>query len=145
MLNPPQNFKLKAEVVSILTVIDDKILLLQRLPSHAQANLWCFPGGKIEQKESPPNAAIRELYEETGILTQTDCLINLGKFYVRYPNGDFIFNLFKLYLDDVPNIKIDEKEHQAYCLCTLEQARKLPLTPGLDECFNISQAMNNGR
>jgi len=30
-------------------------------------NRWCFPGGHIEQGETPEEAAVREVLEETGI------------------------------------------------------------------------------
>ncbi len=62
----PLNFSLKAEVVAVLPFFDEEVLLLQRLPSHPQANLWCPPGGKIHCNETIEDAAIRELFEETG-------------------------------------------------------------------------------
>jgi 8-oxo-dGTP diphosphatase len=136
---PPPNFLIKAQVAAILPLIEDKVLLLQRLPTHPQANLWCVPGGKIHATETPVHAAIRELQEETGIVADPEALIDVGKYYVRYPNGDFVFYLFKLDLsgNDI-NVRINEDEHQAYCLCPLEEAKSLPLTPGLDECFELA-------
>ena len=32
------------------------------------AGLWEFPGGKIEAREAPPDAAVRECAEETGVM-----------------------------------------------------------------------------
>lgn len=139
---PPLNFSIKAEVVAVLPFIEDNILLLQRLPSHPQANLWCPPGGKIHPNEKTATAAVRELFEETGIKIEENLLIDLGKFYVRYPNGDFVFYLYKA---DVPKscvtaIQIRANEHQNFCLCPVHDIDYLPLTPGLNECFEI--AMN---
>ena len=30
-------------------------------------NRWCFPGGRIEPGETPEEAAVREVFEETGV------------------------------------------------------------------------------
>lgn len=132
----PRDFVLKAEVVGVLTFIHDKTLLLQRLPNHPQANLWCPPGGKLHVDETPQQAAIRELFEETALQIQPEQLIDLGKYYVRYPNGDFIYHLFKTYVfDSHVEIKINDAEHQAFYFCPVENIYDLPLSPGLDECF----------
>ena len=43
-------------------------ILLQRRPEGRQmAGLWEFPGGKVDEGESPESALIRELREELGI------------------------------------------------------------------------------
>ncbi len=38
----------------------------RRRPGGAWGNLWEFPGGRVEPGESPQDAAVRELFEETG-------------------------------------------------------------------------------
>ncbi len=47
-----------------------KIFLQKRLPEGAWANLWEFPGGRIEEGESPEDAIVREFKEETGFSVQ---------------------------------------------------------------------------
>lgn len=139
-MSPPSHFSAKAEVAVVLPFVgENKILLLQRVPSHPQANLWCAPGGKIHSSEEPSFAAARELLEETGIEIDSSALSYLGRFYVRYPNGDFIFHLFKTYLpQEIGDIKIRDEEHQAYCICPMQDVHTLSLTPGLNECSELA-------
>ena len=53
---------------------DGRVLIAQRPPGKAMAGLWEFPGGKIEDGESPEEALVRELREELGIAVKPPCL-----------------------------------------------------------------------
>lgn len=46
---------------------DGKFLLAERPAGKPYAGWWEFPGGKIEEGESPYHALVRELHEELGI------------------------------------------------------------------------------
>jgi 8-oxo-dGTP diphosphatase len=56
---------------------DGRVLLAQRPEGKSMAGLWEFPGGKVEDGESPEAALIRELHEELGIETWASCLAPL--------------------------------------------------------------------
>lgn len=51
----------------VLRAADGRVLIVQRPPGKIAAGKWEFPGGKIEQEESPQSALYRELEEEIGI------------------------------------------------------------------------------
>ena len=44
-----------------------RVLLQQRKRGGSHGGLWEFPGGKIEDDESPENALVREISEELGV------------------------------------------------------------------------------
>ena len=73
-LPPSPYLKVVTVSAAILLDADNRILLAQRPKGKPMAGLWEFPGGKVEEKETPEYALIRELNEELGIMTGVDCL-----------------------------------------------------------------------
>ncbi|WP_340262422.1 8-oxo-dGTP diphosphatase MutT [Roseobacter sp. HKCCA0882] len=70
---------MKTVLVSAAALIDGegRVLLTQRPEGKSMAGLWEFPGGKVEEGETPEAALIRELHEELGIETWQSCLAPL--------------------------------------------------------------------
>jgi 8-oxo-dGTP diphosphatase len=56
---------------------DGRVLIAKRPQGKSMAGLWEFPGGKVEQGETPEAALIRELHEELGIDVTLACLAPL--------------------------------------------------------------------
>ncbi|GLI60158.1 hypothetical protein VaNZ11_002218 [Volvox africanus] len=54
-----------------------RVLLAQRPEGKSNAGLWEFPGGKVDPRETPEEALIRELREELGITVEPADLIPL--------------------------------------------------------------------
>jgi 8-oxo-dGTP diphosphatase len=62
-------------VVAVALVdADGRVLLTQRPPGKKLAGMWEFPGGKVEQDETPEAALLRELREELGLDISAACL-----------------------------------------------------------------------
>lgn len=62
-------------VVAVALVdVDGRVLIAQRPEGKAMAGLWEFPGGKVDEGETPEAALIRELQEEIGIDVTENCL-----------------------------------------------------------------------
>ncbi len=64
-----KNRELKMNVyigVGVIIIKNNKVLLGKRLNSHGHEQ-WAFPGGHLEQGETPEECAVRETLEETGL------------------------------------------------------------------------------
>ncbi|CAF25693.1 hypothetical protein Q649_00475 [Bartonella quintana JK 73] len=56
---------------------NNHVLLTQRPQGKSLAGLWEFPGGKVEQGETPEASLIRELEEELGVHVPPNNLLPL--------------------------------------------------------------------
>lgn len=88
------------ELAGNLIVEEDKILLLYREDEQH----WEVPGGKVEEDESPTQAAVREAIEEIGVEVELKKPFYSGEFQ----KGDEIF----LWHGYVSEIKENEPEIQ---------------------------------
>jgi len=73
---------------------DGRVLLAQRPSGKSMAGLWEFPGGKVEDGETPEVALIRELDEELGIGTWSSCLAPLTFASHAYDDFHLLMPLF---------------------------------------------------
>jgi 8-oxo-dGTP diphosphatase len=78
----------------VLLDSDGRILIAKRPPGRSLAGLWEFPGGKVEQGESPEHALIRELAEELGIDIAAADLAPLTFASHHYPDFHLLMPLF---------------------------------------------------
>lgn len=130
----PRDFQAQVKVASTYLEVNEHILFLQRA-QHEQG-LWGVPAGKIEYNESPSEAAVRELLEETGIsIKDHSCLHMLGELYIRKPNVDYVFYIHHMKLTHKPNITLN-KEHLASKWVEKKQVSSLPLMAAGLEAFN---------
>jgi len=53
---------------------DNRVLIAKRPPGKNMAGLWEFPGGKVDEDETPEAALCRELEEELSIEVAQKCL-----------------------------------------------------------------------
>ena len=66
---------------------DKRVLIARRPAGKAMAGLWEFPGGKVEDGETPEDALIRELFEELAITVNKACLAPLT--FASHDYSDF--------------------------------------------------------
>ena len=74
--------------VSAAVVIENqKVLLTRRNPNDNLAGYWEFPGGKVENGETPQECLVRELKEELGVLSTAENIFCESIY--RYKHGEF--------------------------------------------------------
>lgn len=118
--------KLVLVVACALIDKDGRVLIAQRPKNKGMADLWEFPGGKVEAGERPEQTLTRELKEELGIDVKEPCLAPLS--FASFAYDDFHL-LMPLYVcrrwDGLPQAL----EHQALKWVRPQNLRDYPMPP----------------
>ena len=87
---------------------DGKIFLVKQFRYAYGKEIWEIPAGKVEKDEDPASTAIRELYEEGGIIAK-----RVEKMFDVYPTPAYTTEVIRIYraLDiEIAKPKLDEDE-----------------------------------
>ena len=101
------------EYVDVIIYSEEmEVLVLQRANYMKNfRGMWGVVGGSIENGETPEEAALREVKEETGISKdKIERIKEIGK--IRHENGSISY-LFQVWTVEVPEVKLSG-EHQRY-------------------------------
>ena len=116
-------------VATALFDTEGRLLMAQQ----AGSSLWMTVGGAIEPDESPSDAAVREMWEETGLHVVPIRVLGVfggREFRVSYPNGDeaaYTVILFEVRLLG-GTLRADGEEAAALRYVTAEEADALPMS-----------------
>jgi 8-oxo-dGTP diphosphatase len=80
------------QVVAAIIQREGRILICRRRPDQSHPLKWEFPGGKVEDGESPAGALCRELQEELGIRDSTGS--EIFRYEYAYPGKSPILLIF---------------------------------------------------
>jgi mutator protein MutT len=138
-LQPTPQFKPRIEIAAVYIEHNDQILLLHRQNNKSQGNKWGIPGGKVKKGETPLQAAIREIQEETGYDISTQTIEDLGTVFIEYNETDhFKYHMFRTKLQADPGaVKINIYEHKGFTWVTPAEGLKMDLLQDEDPCFRL--------
>lgn len=109
---------------------EDSVLLLQRSRSLKHPHKWGFPGGMVDEGESPLDAAGRELYEEAAVNTDAYRVDGSRSFVVDNHGETIHITLFRAQLTSPVKIVINTEEHSAFKWIPVSQV------PGLEHVID---------
>ena len=142
--NIPEKFNKQFSAAGCYVECGGEILLLYRTDVGYEGNKWGLPGGMIDEGESESDAVIREIKEETGLEFLSNQVEYLAEVFVDLPAGrhglparNFIYHMFRTRITEKPEIKIDQNEHKAFKWVRPDEALKMNLVSGLDECIKM--------
>lgn len=139
LLEKPEDFKPKFTAAGCFMLCSDEILLLLRQDHKPQGGTWGTPGGKVEYGESPVQAVVREMLEETRMKIEERELRELPPTYVRMPELDFVYLMFLIRVTDKPPVTLDPTAHKQFAWVKLTEVTQLPFIHGLDEHLALLQ------
>jgi 8-oxo-dGTP diphosphatase len=80
-------------VAAAVIIREGRVLLTRRAEGQHLAGLWEFPGGKLEQGESPEEALARECREECGIEIAVSEILEVT--HHRYPEKEVLLLFYR--------------------------------------------------
>lgn len=118
--------KIVLVVAAALIDGDGRVLIAQRPEGKSLAGQWEFPGGKVEDGETPEAALIRELDEELGIVVKQACL---APFVFASHTYETFHLLMPLYLIRRWEGEPEAREHTALKWVAPLKLRDYPMPP----------------
>ena len=89
----------------------DQYLLGFRDASQHQGNRYEFVGGKIEHNETAKQALIREVAEETGIKTDNNIAVKLGRLHHDYGDKQVYLQVYRIEITALQYEKCKNQSH----------------------------------
>lgn len=130
-----------------------RYLLLKRVASHG--GFWQSVTGSLELDETHEQAAVREVFEETGIDSREDELIDLGltnrfaiapQWLARYA-PDVTHNeevCFALKVSE-RGVRLDSREHEDYVWESYERAVEMLYWDSSKKAFAVAARLNDSQ
>jgi 8-oxo-dGTP diphosphatase len=125
--------------VGMIVLKPESVLMVKRGKQPFLGH-WSYPGGSVEAGESPVDAAVRELYEETGLSVQAPQMVGLHVVERAAPAaGTLTLHVFTArWQSGVPVAADDAAEAQFFGFA---QVRGLVTTPKAEHWLERARAL----
>lgn len=120
----PPGLPIVLVAAAALVDADGHVLIAQRPEGKAMAGLWEFPGGKVNEGETPEFALVRELHEELGIESRECCLLPIA--FASHSYDDFHL-LMPLYALRMWEGEVEGREGQAFKWVKPKELYNIPM------------------
>lgn len=131
--------------VAIVVIQSNKVLLVREGEKSAHlTGVYNTPAGRIEEGETPVQAAIRELKEETGLETSEENLIELPRKYtadIKRKSGETVSFYHTVFVCIRFNGQLKSAEDVEPVWVEIEKVSSLKLLPNISDM--ISQARSS--
>ena len=139
-LKKPDDFDPIFEAAGCFCDFQGKFILLHRQDHlDVEPNKWGLPSGKIDYEyvELPREGMQREIKEETGLIIPVKRLYLVSITYVRFPDFDFTYYIFRTRLLKEPKVRLNPKEHKDWQIVSPGETKKFDLFMDLEPCIKL--------
>lgn len=116
---------MKVRTCGVLVECGDEILILKRRTDYTQGGKWGLPAGRPEEGETDVEAAVRELYEETGFSVRISEVEFVKGFEWNFTGAVIIFILFRVKVPEKFGVRINPEEHIDYRWITPKECHSI--------------------
>ena len=126
-------------VAAAVVIREGRVLLTRRAEGQHLAGMWEFPGGKLEEGESPEEALARECREECGIDVDVGEILDVT--HHRFPENDVLLLFYRCRLRGGEVRHLQVADHAWVQPAELD---RYPLPPADDRVVARIQALGLG-
>lgn len=137
-MNAQDQLKEGLPAVSLMLERDGRYLLVRRRNAPAK-DLFAFPGGRVEPGETLPEAALRELQEETGLVARDPMPVTTFDLVTREADGTvsshFFLTVFRAVWEGGEAVAADDASDAGWY--TGDEIRTLPVPASVLACVDL--------
>lgn len=123
----------------ILLVRNNEVLLVKNWLGSGH---WALPGGGVKRSESPEQAVVREVHEETGVTIKADAVISLGM-HTQTIGTPITYHLFAYDIHGPKSIRYPKREIVAVQWASIDSIAGMHVSQHVSKAASIWKQKGN--